>query len=245
MYQITPLKFIHSISNAISSLFCLFSHHAPSLPLFVFFQVHLACPKGNAGTLPSPPRAAARAAPPLLSGAADQRVAWSPRHVYSSFSQIPETRLLCLPECIKYTVRHMYRERQCRKAWIFMFCTHGCACTPRNEAVLFYFQCALCPHKPFAWTSHVSAQLSSHLINTCVAWMNVICWVDDAAEPFLFLLSCGPHLYAFALWAAHAIIEVCRCYIISWFIYSELVVHADRNTSTTVRLRRLDLLLNS
>lgn len=93
-------------------------------PFFVFttvffFQVHLACPKGNAGTLPSPPRAAARAAPPLLSGAADQRVAWSPRHVYSSFPQIPGTQLLCLPQCIKYTVRHMYRERQCRKAWIF------------------------------------------------------------------------------------------------------------------------------
>lgn len=67
--------------------------------------------------------------------------------------------------------------------------------------------------------------------------MKVICSVD-AAEPFPFcetnfLLSCGPHLYAFALWAAHVIIEVCRCYIISWFIYSELVVHADRNTSTS------------
>lgn len=80
-----------------------FSLNMPLLYHCFFFQVHLACPKGNAGTLPSPPRAAARAAPPLPSGAADQRVAWSPRHVYSSFSQIPGTQLLCLPECIKYT----------------------------------------------------------------------------------------------------------------------------------------------
>lgn len=94
---------------------------------YFFFQVHLACPKGNSGTLPSPQRTAARAAPPLPSGAADQRVAWSQRHVHFSFSQIPGTQLLSLPQCIKYTPQSgtppflMHREWQCRKAWILHY----------------------------------------------------------------------------------------------------------------------------
>lgn len=144
MHHYTPNECRTSNANA---FFCLFSQHGPCLLLF-FFQVHLACPKGNSGTPPSPPRTAARAAPPLPSGAADQRVAWSPRHVHFSFSQIPGTQLLSLPQCIKYThhspARHpssctendsaakleFFNTHNCQNPkteTIFLFCTHGCA----------------------------------------------------------------------------------------------------------------------
>lgn len=175
---------------------------------YFFFQVHLACPKGNSGTLPSPQRTAARAAPPPIgssgseSGVVSETRAFlllsDPRntapfpapvhkvHTTVRHATLPHAQRMTMPQSLNSSLRKIAKTEK-----IFMLWTHGCtaegtsgsiwchvllcSCTPRNEAGLFNFECALCSHKPFAWSSLVSGRFSPHFrsihaYNFSVAW---------------------------------------------------------------------------
>ncbi len=231
------------------------------------YQVHFACPEGNTGALPSPSYREQRIrecrglrdtciSPSVRSREHGCPSTWS-THTHST------VRHAVLPHAQRHQCNAQKLEFFNKPKPIFLFCTHGRrfmqdSCTgddlgrPGNNLKAMCFNSALNWLHRFPAAS--LAVMNPGLQSTLHQYMRVISqrcecnlfggcsWAFSLLRNY-FLLSCGPHLYALVLWAAHAIIEVCRCYIISRFIYSEIVEHADRNTSATVRLRRLDLLL--